>query len=592
MTAKTTDKPSNRATALALGVLLLFTAASFTVSVRCRSPWFGQTGATMSGAMTAGTAGMAKQWYLEGPGHLGFLMYWEPDSIENPTLESRTPYISYPPGAVIPIYLLAKLSGAAPTPSMVMAYNLANHALIAIVLAILSFLLLLRMGYHPVVACVLSAITSNLYLWLPSPFWEHQMGFFSDQAVILPWVLFVLLETLKGRNNRLTHGAAHRCDGNLSYHRTLALLQATVAVWGMYTDWLFALVALCVYAARLLRREIPLRPRPLLVQSVTFWAPIAAALGVFLLQLYRAGALAAIAERFLYRTGVSDNAARLLRTAPEIWSWRSLYSFSLDTRFWTAFFPQAYGPWGKTLLLCSVLMLVVLAACRFARSRRPDSRPDGSGDALTVLFLLLGPCLLHYHLLKAHSSFFLHSFSVLKFAVPMAVLPLALGPAALVNTLRRRPPRLPVQVGLAAILATAATVYAVSLSSQRQAYYAQHQPKDYERVGAFIAAHTEYRDVVFSNNVSIPRNFIVYSMKQVHRMDTVEDIQQVLHGVSGDYVLNLFSNGPEQYEPSSGLGALVPLTFDETHEGDLHLRKIRRADFERLYPKPVTENRP
>jgi hypothetical protein len=167
-----------------------------------------------------------------------------------------------------------------------------------------------------------------------------------------------------------------------------------------------------------------------------------------------------------------------------------------------------------------------------------------------------------------------------------------LGPAALVNTLRRRPPRLPVQVGLAAILATAATVYAVSLSSQRQAYYAQHQPKDYERVGAFIAAHTEYRDVVFSNNVSIPRNFIVYSMKQVHRMDTVEDIQQVLHGVSGDYVLNLFSNGPEQYEPSSGLGALVPLTFDETHEGDLHLRKIRRADFERLYPKPVTENRP
>jgi len=567
-----------------LVLLILFVCAAFGLSVRQRAPWFGDTGANMAGAMTAGTAGMAAQWYRDGGWHLGFVMYWEPRSIETPTLVSRIPYVSYPSGAVIPIYFLSLALGEPPSPSIVMAYNLANQALIALLLALLVYGLFCRMAFHSFAAALTAGIAASLYLWMPSPFWEHQMGFFSDQAVLLPWALFVFLEML--RENVETARA----------RRAISVVQGLTAFWGVYTDWLFLLVTICAFLVRVFRGGFRRPWKRFLLESILFWLPVAIALVVFLVQIHHAGALTDLAARFTYRTGVDGNAGRLLRTAPGEWSWRSLFALSFDSRFWSVFIPQGYGGAGKPLILLSAalfllgisgLFLFKLPCLRRKFAINVESRA-GAGDALSVMFLFLAPCFIHYQLLKEHSSFFLHSFAALKLALPLAVTPFVLAPAALVSELPFRGglTREAVRYAVIMISVLCAVAYLCAVNPQRNAFYAQQRPGNYERPGAFIAANTRFEDIVVSNNFTIPRNFIVFSMKQVHQIRDIEDIQRVVKGVDGEYVLNLFSNGSEHYEPSSGLAALAAIAERKIDEGDFHLRKISRRAFEQLYPVP------
>jgi hypothetical protein len=59
--------------------------------------------------LSASTVKFVNNWLKEGPIKLKFIMYEYPDSIEFNSLAERSAYISYPPGAIIPPYILAKL---------------------------------------------------------------------------------------------------------------------------------------------------------------------------------------------------------------------------------------------------------------------------------------------------------------------------------------------------------------------------------------------------------------------------------------------------------------------------------------------------
>lgn len=118
----------------------------------------------MAGWTTGGSAVTAANWYREGAWRLRFVMYWAPDSVELDALGAREPYISFPPGAIIPIYLMAKAARRDPTPAMVMGYSLFIHLLTTVTLGLLIYYAAIRMTLRPRVSAAFAIPAMALYL--------------------------------------------------------------------------------------------------------------------------------------------------------------------------------------------------------------------------------------------------------------------------------------------------------------------------------------------------------------------------------------------------------------------------------------------
>jgi len=114
-----------------LSLLFIITTWFFLNTLETRKPWRTVLSDTHHQWLSGSTLKFVNNWFEEGPVSLKFGMIENPNSIEFPTLLSRGPYPSYPPGTIIPVYVLAKIMGRELTPSLLMKYNLINHFLIA-----------------------------------------------------------------------------------------------------------------------------------------------------------------------------------------------------------------------------------------------------------------------------------------------------------------------------------------------------------------------------------------------------------------------------------------------------------------------------
>ncbi len=604
--SKATRKP--RAAAVCVVILFLLCAGFFHVTVRQRAPHFGHATISLAGWTTGGTCLFATNWYREGAFKNWFCMYWEPASIEASQLDERTPYVSFPPGAIVPVYILAKLRGREPTPALVMGYNLFNHFCVTFTLALTAFLVLRRLRYGYTAAMLLSPIPAFLYLWLPSPFYEHQMGFFSDQAIMLPFVLYLLLEVVRDY-----------CEQKRT-KRLLSLLQGAIAFWGITTDWLFAFIAASLYLVRFSRGEFGHKPLRFLKRSAAFSLPILLGLSLFLLQLHHLGAFDQLSERFTARTGIKvekepsttrpsspssampQKAESTEGSASGIASLAAFTHFTLDTLFWNHHVPKGFGQWGKRIiLLSSIGLMLALAAAAVQRVRRRPISP-GLSTALMAMFLTLAPCFLYLHIFGPHSAYFLHDFSTLKFAVPIALAPFVLLPAITVHSVRARTTNktslwraIDLTMALAALLG--AGLFVQAQDEERAAKFttftAQADPKvpgkaNLEHVppGQFIRTHTTFEDVVFSTGFSTagsPPQIIVYSMKVVHKIQSIEEIHHLVKNIDADYTVNLFIKQIPGDHTGFGISPLAAKAYEVIEKDGMQLRKIRKDDFLELY---------
>jgi hypothetical protein len=283
-------------------VLLFFiTLGVFLYTVEIRKPWFGIIAADDEDFryghhqwLSGSTLKFVRIWYREGPWEARFGKIQNPRSVEFPTLLSRNPYPSYACGTIIPVYMISRLTGDEPTPSLLMSYNLLNHFAIAFFLSLTIFLLLLQLSCSGTNAFLLSGIPIVIQLLLPAPLYWHQNVFGSDQAVILPFVLFVFLEVARGSSRRGKGFAI------------IWFLQALLLFYGVITDWFFIFIAFVVYVKRVLNGELGSALRPFIKKSLLFWFPLILAMFLFILQLHYLGVLHLITEKFLFRAGLSQ----------------------------------------------------------------------------------------------------------------------------------------------------------------------------------------------------------------------------------------------------------------------------------------------
>lgn len=83
-------------------LMFLLILGLFATSVQLRAPWRGELGLRHHQWLTASTLLFSKNWYREGVVPLRMMMLKEPRSGEAQSIAERSPYVSFPPGAVCP----------------------------------------------------------------------------------------------------------------------------------------------------------------------------------------------------------------------------------------------------------------------------------------------------------------------------------------------------------------------------------------------------------------------------------------------------------------------------------------------------------
>lgn len=547
-------------------LLLSFCSLLFYYTITIRRPWFGTLSEDGHQWLSGGELKYCKNWYRDGPWSLRFAMCENPPSIEFPTLADRLPYVSYPPGSVIPLYLVSVLLGHEPTPVTLMSFNLANHFMIALLLGGLIYWFLVKNHYPRGRAFGFAIIPVNLELLLPAPLYWHQNVFFSDQAVILPAVLFLFLE-VTNESLRLP-----------PIKRFIVIIQIVTMVLGTLTDWFFIFVLGGVYFRRVLMGKMGTTRSLFLIRSFTFWFPAGVALTLFAVQLWILNGFSDLFRQFMLRTTINDQG--------------KCYTSSFYSRFWLGHVGAGYGKLAIGLLWGSLLLLSISLVIIAFRGRRKQPHDPFQNHLTSLIALLLLPCMVQIYFLKNHS--WDHSFSALKLSVPLATIPFVLAPLliyqGICSRLSSQKDRLIAGEAFSWFLMIgmllSSSLYLMSVHPQSTNLFPE--PHLYlERIGTFIAQNTKYEDVVFSPDLEIaiePPQFLSYSMKRVYKIQTIDKMRRLTEDLPGNATITIFLN-QEPLPPDSFLFQLLSSQDPTVRRGNLTLYRLPRLDSHAYWEK-------
>lgn len=529
--------------------LLFFTVIVFYYTLEIREPW--RVEELSEGGhqwLTGSTLEFSKEWYYEGPQNIHFGMFEYPASVEFPTLTSRNPYTSYPPGTIIPIYVLSKIREKEPTISMIMKYNLVNHFFIAFFLSLMVFFFISRQLEADLLNSTLFAIIPILIeLFMPGTLYWHQNVFFSDQAIILPFVLFILLEVLRFKSSkRVTN--------------ILSILQALVMFYGVLTDWLFIPIVFTVFLKRIINNEIEIKGdiQKFIQKTLYFWSPVVLAGFLFLWQIYSLENFDRTINTFFVRASLSSTGPLTIHTFLETFKSHLTLSF---------------GYIAAVILVASLLLLLIFSFYLIIKYFRAHKTNYKLKNTLLLAWMLLLPCLIQIFLFKNHS--FIHEFSALKFSVPLSVIPFVIIP--LLCYLLLEDPKFPkkfllignkrLNLKLLAICLVALLLTGITLINNSNHLFNMFPfpNKNYTMLGEAIHKNTNYYDVVFSPDFeinSLPPQQISISMKPVYKIKSISDITQKTKNIKGNYTVVIIFSGPP---PSSWSAVLKNATINKSN---------------------------
>lgn len=513
-----------------LSLLFIITIITFLVALEMREPWRKELSRNHHQWLSGSTIKFANNWYEEGPIVLKFGLIENPKSIEFQSLLSRHPYPSYPPGTIIPMYILAKILGHEVTPGMLMKYNLMNQFFIALFLSLTVFFFLRQIKFDYLNSVTLSVIPILIEFFTPATMYWHQNVFFADQAIILPFVLFIFFEVIRGNVNKR------------SILYTISILQALVMFYGTLTDWLFVFVSLTVWLNRVLKREMGNDFYTVIKSSLIFWFPSILAMGLFVFQLYSLDVLSDLVHKFLFRTGLGEGGEKHIE--------------NFFHKFWLGHIKKGYGItavvllWGSLLLLLTSIYLKIRQKFKFAKKKIDI-------NTLSLMSYFIVPCFLQIYFLQNHSA--IHDFSALKFSLPLAVVPFVFAPILLLSifniqatnvyisgiTLIYNKVKINIKIYL---ISFALPLVLLAILVNNENYYTKFFPKpnpEYKRMGEFISRNTTYSDVVFSTVYDVPTNppqQLSYTKKRVYKIKTIDDIYERVKDINEDFVINIFTS--------------------------------------------------
>ena len=596
----------------------------FGLSVYIRKDWV-----TVSERYAPGCGGYeselliaAENWYREGFLHLKGAIYLRPLSIETSTHESRCYYASFPPGSLIPIYLVALAAGREPSLEMSRDVGLATHCLLAFSLTFMVFHLLLQLRWNPRDAFTCALVTALLAIFTRAPMYGYRLGpYFQSHSAAAWFAVYVALETVVEGNpvapRPVTSGKSPEWTRRLA-----SCLQMLCLFWGILNEWLFVFLAGCVYLNRLIQgrmgntsqegseearkrgseEEIPqsLTASPphrfiaslprFLTASVIFFLPLASGLLIAILQIYLINGIPLLMSRFTTVTSLSPS----FHFGPAV--------------FWLVHIPNGFGIAGGFALAVSSILFFLFGMRAIRRRLRRQSNDPEATRVLGLMFVMLIPCLLYSAVFSRYVSMPWHSFSTLKFIIPFATIPLVLLPLLLSliykvpppggerQSLRRfpgnhRPPdgrRLGQPRTLStAMLAIALFYLAWEISQYDRLVSRSVARPELLRAATSLRENTTYNDVVFSMQPEYcaisGEDLLPYSMKAVYPLSdgmyAMDSLQSVLAGIHDEYVVNIMKSAGEEQPLSPFLRDIDSKAFETITAPEFRLLKVHKADY-------------
>jgi hypothetical protein len=363
----------------------------------------------------------ARNWWIEGPWHMMFSMPYAPWSVETATPDLRYGmYQSWPPGAVLPIYLIALLTNTEPNITMVNWLNVGCHGLIALFLALAAYFAAYVLRRPSIEAVALAILAGCIVLFPRGPVFFFSQVYAFDTFIIVFYALLILVAALE------LHASDRRSAARYYY------LELAVLVCGLFVDWLFYFVYAVWFALRLIGTRLgygrPLGRR----EAYSLTALPLVTFSMFLIWRFRTpgsiaakdGVLASIQElmwKFIFRIGDNPDdhpvsAAQFFRPFYE--AHRAFY--------WDS---------APIILGAGFLLGLVLFAVLF-RTSRPGSREREIYFGLLSIFLLsIIPAYVQMIVFKQHT--FIHPWSLAKIVVPLAMVPAVFLPLLAVTVLDR-----------------------------------------------------------------------------------------------------------------------------------------------------------
>ena len=517
---------------IALIFLFFIITFLFAISIIIRSELFGKIRMTW---LTGSTLIFVGNWLEENPLKIFFLQLYNPNSIEFPQLSDRGFYLSYPVGAILPIYIISLINSSVVSPTIIMGFNLLNQYLISLSLSFTIFLLLGKTSIHRTLSFLFAVFSGFTYIFLPGNLYTHQNVYYTDMAVILPFVMYVCIEMI----NKYVDMAPR-------LRKKLELLQYFIAFYGALCDYLFLFVGLFVFLKRLVIKEFGKDKKTIIRNIFLFSIPFITALSTLIIQMIYTNGFNTLFEKFLFRAGLTDTGAA--------------YSEGFFEKFWIKHVGKLYGGRKTTLLIfASIGALLGYASILFFKRGKKNNRIDSNIFMLMEFAgLILLPCLVQVYFFNNHSA--IHWFSAFKLSVFLSTVPFIIIPSifCLIFLNKKESQKLS-----AIIMTFSLIINAVYILSVFPYYKSLLDPAVDFSIEEFVKENTTFEDIVFSPNYEItaspPQNLAI-SRKRIYKATSLAEIYDLVGDLEGMYTINIFidSSWPlDDYENDQSITLLM-----------------------------------
>ncbi|WP_140977551.1 hypothetical protein [Bradyrhizobium guangdongense] len=463
----------------------------------------------------------ALMWWDENPFKMWFSTPRVPRSIETPTLAARTLYESWPSGAFVPIYLVAKILGVEPSVTMVNWINATQQGLISLAAAFIGFNLALLNRLNKLSSCIIALAVSLPILLSSGLIYIFSQIYDVVTAVLIYTALFILLEVLfyRARSPR--------------DRQIIAAVQLATIYGAFLVDWLSYTLFAFWMLTRLAAGFLGVTPRVSFRRLVGLsLLPVSAFLIYLCWRFFAPGSVAA-------SHGISSSIRELIG---KIMERMNLTDESHISGFGAAFVEMHDGflwGWAFPWIVGSVLIALVLLVIAFLRARDETDRRT-TFATLSVLVLVTVPFYVHMLVLYQHT--FIHRWAITKAMLALSLVPFAIVPIA-VFTLIRQSAGATASPARKGGLATAGVALAVvSFLCSADAFRAPFHflgriNREHLLMWEDIGRNTRYEDVVVSPVLeALPiTKEIGASNKLIHHAANFSEVDRVVERVCGKF---------------------------------------------------------
>ncbi|WP_029323742.1 hypothetical protein [Butyrivibrio sp. AE3004] len=469
---------------------------------------------------SASTIKYVNIWLEEGAASMHFTACENYASVEFQSFNDRIPFISYPSGHIVLVFLCAKLTGKSMINiSFVKHLQMILFAIESLLFSGFIFVLLWKhkIGSY-LVRTLISVSTVVLWMLLPVNAWYLPNVFFTDQSVIFYVMIFLFLELLMSIPAIKEHKYVSLAFRILHFFTIYA---------GILTDYYFWILAFFVFVMRIIGLILEKRDLKTIVNAgLSYAVPVCFAVATFFIQLqFVDGWLETLKYKLKFRTGSDDSLSAIISRLVE--------------NFTSAFTQEQRS---FMLYLCLFqLITIVIAFLTLKKGSRVKTLFTNSDIALIIASYFA--VAFQIIMLKNHSA--VHEFSMMKagWCVAMTIPIAAVSYSRALNVGGNSDEKLyflgkkvsPLIPAFAISFFIIVLITGIPTSTSK--YIVSRDGEADYTLDEFLYRNTDYNDVCFSltNEITYePPMDLTISHERVYLIDSVDEIDTMFPELSSD----------------------------------------------------------